>query len=171
MSSTTRSAKEGLTAGLVAGVVLACAEVIAAGAMGMPIETPFRMFASLGLGQEAMDAGATSLGEVVLVGGIVHFGLSALFGLGYGLFNLVIPERKRDSGWAQAGLGVTYGAALFLVNFHVIARVAYPWFLDAPQTLQLGLHALAFGLPLGVLYAASEHAVRPRGIAHGGAVG
>jgi hypothetical protein len=51
---------------------------------------------------------------------------------------------------------------VWFVNFQIIARVLYPWFLGAPQFLQAVMHGLFFGLPLALIYAASER----RGDAH-----
>ncbi len=166
MSTAGRSAKQGIGFGIVAGIVFAAMEVIGAAAMGMPLEMPFRMFASIVLGQGAMDAGATSLREVLAVGSLVHVALSGAFGLVYGLVNSACSQRTRANGWAQAGIGLVFGAMLYVVNFQVVARIGYPWFLDAPQVLQMAMHAMSYGLPLGLMYAAAEHRVGgvvPRG--------
>jgi hypothetical protein len=72
-------------------------------------------------------------------------------------------RRTQTSGWSQAAIGIIYGVALHVVNFHVIARAAYPWFLDANQYMQLVMHALAYGLPLGLLYALAERRAHPIG--------
>jgi hypothetical protein len=43
----------------------------------------------------------------------------------------------------------------------VFARVVFPWLLAVPQAVQLFLHAVCFGLPLGLLYAAAELDAHP----------
>lgn len=157
-TQTGRSAKEGLGLGIVAGVIFGIMEMAAAALMGMPALMPIRMFASTALGKDAMEV--TPLGTVVIVGVIAHLALSAAFGLVYGLINAGFSTETQTRPGPQAGLGILYGIGLWFVNFHIIARAFYPWFLDAPQVLQLALHAVFFGLPLGLLYAASERRVQ-----------
>jgi hypothetical protein len=104
---------------------------------------------------------STSLGAVIFVGGIAHLALSAIFGGIYGLGDAQFSERTRRSYGSQVIYGLLFGAALWFVNFQIIARLAYPWFLDVPQVLAMVKHALFYGLPLGIAYAASErHAAR-----------
>lgn len=141
--------------GLVAGFIFAVVEIIASVAMGGPALMPVRMFASVVLGQGALT-GALSLGWVIVVGLVVHFALSALFGLIYGALESRMGVEGRTSWGRQSALGLLFGAAVWLVNFQIIARLIYPWFLAAPQFLQLMLHAVAFGLPLGLMFAAFE---------------
>jgi hypothetical protein len=52
---------------------------------------------------------------------------------------------------------------VWLVNFRLLALAHFPWFLSVPQGPQLVLHAVAFGLPLGLLYGHAERRVRPAG--------
>ena len=165
MSTTRRSLSEGIGLGIVAGVIFAIAEVIAAMAMGMSAIAPFRMFASIVWGPGAMAS--ESLGAVVLLGVIVHLALSAAFGAIYGLLDSGLPERTQRNSGKQAVLGLAFGAVLYLVNFQIIARIAYPWFLEAGQGLQLALHAITYGLPLGLMYAAAERRVTTRPLVHG----
>jgi hypothetical protein len=150
---TRRSIVEGIGFGLVAGVLFAVAEVVASAAMGQPGFAPFQMFASVLFGAGAFEFGA---GTAILAGGLIHLVLAGLFGLIYGLLNDRLPLGSHTSWGTQAGLGVAFGAALWLVNFQIIARALFPWFLEANQIVQLLLHAIFFGLPLGLMYAAAE---------------
>jgi hypothetical protein len=152
--STRRGAKEGIGFGLIAGMIFAVMEVVGAAMMGQPPLMPIRMFASTVLGQAALMETAT--GTVLIVGLAAHFALSAIYGLIYGLINAKFSAPTETSYGRQAGLGLLFGAMLWLVNFQVIARVLYPWFLDAPQFLQMAMHAMFFGLPLGLMYAEAE---------------
>lgn len=153
MSKATRCAKEGLEVGLLAGIVFAGVQALVAMAMGVSPWTPVRMAASLVLGPSALDA---SVSEVLRVGPVVHLGLSAAFGLLYGIISSLSSEDVQQNPWVQAITGLIFGAALYVIDLQLIARVAYPWLLDAPQPAQLAMHALGFGLPLGLLYAAVE---------------
>jgi hypothetical protein len=153
-SATKRGVKEGIGFGIVAGVIFALMETVAAAGMGDPPLMPFRMFASIVLGEAALETIGT--GTAFLVGSIVHLVLSGVFGLVYGVLNSRLSVEARTAWTSQAGIGLAFGAVLWLVNFQVIARIAFPWFLMAPQFAQLMLHALFFGLPLGLMYAAAE---------------
>lgn len=148
-----RSWREGITAGIIAGMVFAMMEIVGAAMMGNPPLMPVRMFASVVLGQEAMQ---DSLGTALIVGTVAHLALSAVFGVVYGLLAARASEATRTSFGRQAGLGILFGLAVWLVNFQIVARVLYPWFLGTPQFLQAMMHGLFFGLPLALLWAAAE---------------
>jgi hypothetical protein len=161
MTTTTRGVKEGIGFGIIAGILFAIAEVFAAVGMGEPAAMPFRMFASIVLGQAALME--VSAGAAFAIGGLVHLVLSGIFGLVYGLASSRLSAETRANLTRQAGIGLAFGLALWLVNFQLIARLLYPWFLGTPQALQALLHAIFFGLPLGLLYGAAERRLeRPR---------
>lgn len=155
-SENRRSVSEGIAAGLVAGVIFAVMEILGAAMMGEPALMPVRMFASVVLGKGAMEG---PLGTALVVGTVAHLGLSAFFGIVYGLLGARASEATRTSFGRQAGLGILFGLALWFVNFQIIARILYPWFLGAPQFLQAMMHGLFFGLPLALIYAASERRI------------
>lgn len=156
-NATKRGVKEGIGFGILAGLLFAGMEVVGALVMGNPPLMPFRMFASVLLGQEALEmiAGSTAF----VIGSAVHISLSGLFGLVYGLF-ASRTSAQTQTGWGrQAGAGLLFGLALWFINFQIIARILYPWFLATPQFLQAMMHALFFGLPLGLMYAGAERRV------------
>ncbi len=155
-SENRRSVGAGITAGLIAGAIFAMMEIVGAAMMGNPALMPVRMFASVVLGQSAMEG---PLGTALVVGTIAHLVLSAVFGVVYGLFSARLSEATKTSFGRQAGIGVLFGLVVWLVNFQIIARVLYPWFLGAPQFLQAMMHGLFFGLPLALIYAASERRI------------
>lgn len=151
--ATKRILAEGAGYGLVAGMIFGVMEVIGAALMGNPALMPVKMFASVVVGKDAMMA--TRAG-ILLLGVVAHLALSAVFGVVYAGIDAAIARKKITSYGAQASLGLAYGVALWFVNFHIIARFAYPWFLEAPQFLQAMMHVLFFGLPLGLFIAATE---------------
>jgi predicted small integral membrane protein len=152
--TTKRAVNEGIGFGLVAGLIFGVMEVIGAAMMGNPPLMPVRMFASVVLGEEAMMQ--TPLSTAVPIGLIAHFALSAMFGLVYGLINSRLSAATETSYGRQAVIGLVFGAMLWLVNFQIVARILYPWFLEAPQFLQMAMHAMFFGLPLALMFAAGE---------------
>ena len=78
----------------------------------------------------------------------------------YGVINGQLSVETQTSWSRQLGPGFVYGAVLWFVNFQIIARVLYPWFLMAPQFLQMAMHALFFGLPLELMYGRGERRVQ-----------
>jgi hypothetical protein len=154
-----RGIKEGISFGVIAGIIFAVMQVITAGGLGQTGLMPLRMFASVVMGSGAMTT--TEVAATVVVGVIVHLVLSAAFGAIYGMIDARIAERHRASWASQAVFGMVYGVVLWFVNFQIIARILYPWFLGTPQGLQMMLHALAFGLPVGLMFAATERRTIP----------
>lgn len=163
-SDTKRGLAEGVGFGLVAGAVMAATAIVINVAAGASPIGPFRLFATILLGQKALGD-SVAAGTAIVVGGAVHVGLSALFGTIYGLFNSRMSVDTQTSYAAQAGMGVLYGVALWLFNFQIIARALYPWFAQTPQFLFLMLHALPFGLVLGLFYAGAERSAHHMGAA------
>jgi hypothetical protein len=153
-----RGIKEGISFGIVAGIVFAVAQMLFAGITGEIGLMPLRMFASIVLGERAMMS--TDLAMTVFLGVLVHFVLSAGFGALYGLIEERVPIHHRRSWGSQAAFGMVFGIGLWLVNHQIIARILYPWFLMTPQGLQMMIHALFFGLPLGLMFAAYQRAER-----------
>ena len=141
--------------GVVAGLIFAIAEVVAAAATGNPAVDPLRMASSVVLGDEAVSG--ASLAAVVVIGVFVHLVLSGVFGFIYaGLVEGSLMPRSRGSMAAHAALGSLFGLAVWAIDFQVFARLIYPWFLDTSQLLQAMLHTFLFGLPLGLLFASVE---------------
>jgi len=157
-NTTTRGAKEGLGFGIIAGIIFALIEVAGSAIMGNPALMPFRMFASVALGQSAMQA--ATIPTVLVVGSLAHLALSGLFGLIYGLINARFSPRTETQWGRQTALGLLFGVVVWFVNFQIIARILYPWFLNAPPFMQMMMHALFFGLPLALMYAAAERHVQ-----------
>ena len=158
-----RSIKEGISFGIVAGIIFAVAQMLAAGMMGEIGLMPLRMFASVVLGSAAMTS--TDVALTVFIGLLVHFVLSAAFGAIYGYLEERFSRDVRSSFGKQAVFGMVYGIVLWFVNYQIIARILYPWFLSPPQGIQMMIHAICFGLPLAVIFAfyeKSEHPILPR---------
>jgi hypothetical protein len=155
-----REAKEGIALGIVAGVILGLVWVGAAAATGHP-GTPLRLFASVVLGRMAMET--LPIGYAAVVGIVVHLILSALFGLLFVFIDVRLRDDVQRLWTGQAVVGAGFGALLWFINLQVIARVLYPWFLEGveAQFLQFMMHALFFGLPLGLLYARTERRLHP----------
>lgn len=82
------------------------------------------------------------------VGLVTHLALSMGFGVGFALL-LPLLGNVRKLTLGAAGFGI----ALYLVNFQLLGRTAFPWFQEAPdQGFELVAHAL-FGLLLVPFFA------------------
>ena len=112
------------------------------------------MFASSVLGKAALTE--TPPAVAVLVGLLAHIVGSAVMGIGYGLLSSRLSRGSRRSFGVQAALGMAYGIGLWLLNIQILGRAFVPWFLETSQVQQILMHALFFGLPLGLLSAAAE---------------
>lgn len=139
--------------GLLAGTLYGAADMIASAATGHSALRPLQRYASLAAGPETLSS--TSLGMVI--GGVfAHYSLATLYGYLYVLLMTRKPAGPTKSYAWEGGLGTLFGLALWAVNYQFIARNALPWMLDTPDLVQAALHALLFGLPLGLMLAAGE---------------
>ncbi|MGC4120288.1 MAG: hypothetical protein QM765_38045 [Myxococcales bacterium] len=148
-------AKDGLVSGLLVGALFAAAEMVGSQILGASPVSPWRAFASTALGQRALEQ--VPLATALPVGVVAHFVLSALYGVAYAFANRrLCANETRSSFSREAGLGLFFGLALYVVNFQVFARLIYPWFLGANQVAQLIYHVFFFGLPLALLITVLE---------------
>lgn len=159
MSTKWKAIWRGVAQGLVAGLIFGGARVLSATALGLSPFAPFRTAASVWIGSDALTT--TPAWLACIVGTLVHFVLAGLFGAIYvGLNNHTEPA-ARSSLERHAAVGLAYGAAIWLLDYRLVAANFLPWLVDASQWRELVLHALFFGLPLGVTYAASARTTRP----------
>ncbi len=81
--------------------------------------------------------------ENISIGLVTHLNLSLLFGIAFALIATLIRD-----GRTLLLAGAAYGVALYLVNFQVLGRTAFPWFQEGPdQLFELFAHA-GYGLLL-----------------------
>ncbi|RKH62227.1 hypothetical protein [Corallococcus llansteffanensis] len=154
------SLTNGLLFGVAAGVLLALAEIALAVAAGDSPFYPVRMSAAVVLGPPAFTP-QVSTGVAVAVGLAVHLTISAGWGLMYSLLDALLPTDGRGRWEFQAAVGMLFGIFVWLVDFQFLARGYFPWFLDAPQFLQIVWHAVFMGLPLALLFTAAERRRTP----------
>ncbi len=140
--------KQGALAGIVAGVVFAAFEMIVSAIM-MGAEAffmPLRMIGAIALGSAALEPNY-SLAAAGFAGLLVHMALSVVYGI---IFAAAMSQWRRGDGFTVL-LATLYGIALWLVNFYVIAPIAFPWFLEANPVVQFIAHAFFFGTVLGLV--------------------
>ena len=141
-------AQDAMFAGLFAGAVMAIAETVVSWLALGDWVLPWRMFASIILGQSAVQ-GPFSVIQGVF-GLLVHFALSVAFAVIWAAMVRHAPPDIRHSYAAHTAAAMIYGLILWVVNFQLVARVAYPWLLGTMDVAQLTIHAVAYGLPLGL---------------------
>ena len=143
------SIAHGATAGVVAGTVFALAEMAVSSLAGYGIGFPARMAASIWLGHHAFT---DSIGTVFLIGATIHYAIA----MAWGVLGGMLYEWAEWPQWLDVGvvhsvaLGAFFGALVWLVDMAVVAGNFLPWMWRANQPAQFLLHALFFGVPLGV---------------------
>ncbi len=127
-SEATRWALRGAVMGIAAGGFFLIFEMIVAGLMGQSAYDPLRMIAAVILGDGALPVQpAVGLTIVVPVALATHYALSAIYGAVFGVAVVEIGALRRDRV-ALVGAAAAFGLLLWLVNFYVIAPIAFPWF-------------------------------------------
>jgi hypothetical protein len=128
----------GVLAGLVAGAAFALITMWFVTSTDAPARSPFLLISTIVLGENAIETGEAT----VLIGVLVHAGLSALFGMAFGL---VTPRLRTNGTVAVAGLA--YGLVLYLLNLRLLAPLYFPEFQEyANQPFEVLVHLLYGGL-------------------------
>jgi hypothetical protein len=151
-----RNIGEGIGFGIVAGLTLLIANISASLAAGLGAMYPVRAAASVVYGGPAFDPSQLADANALVIGLGVHLALSAFFGSVYAMVMAWRSHETRTSWQRQAAFGLGFGLLVWFTNFQVVARAIYPWMLGDPQLEQALMHAVFFGLPMGVLYATAE---------------
>jgi uncharacterized membrane protein YagU involved in acid resistance len=133
----------GAVGGLISGMVFAGVTMWFTSTMpGGKADMPLHMISTITKGSGAMAAGTTSAG----LGLGIHLVLSAAFGV---LFALAVPRFRTNGTVALAG--TAYGVLLYVVNFLILAKVAFHVFETANQPFELFAHVV-FGTLLAFAF-------------------
>src|SRR5688500_17064218 len=113
-----------VAAGIVAGIIFAAFEMLAAAALMGPdaAAMPLRMIGAMVLGAQALEPGY-SLVTAAMTGVVVHLILSIIF---TGAFAAGAPAMLEASGLGTTSgrlalAGIAYGIGLWLLNFYLVA--------------------------------------------------
>jgi hypothetical protein len=129
----------GTVAGLAAGLVFLVANMLWATKSDLPAVAPLIDISTI----FNFDDVANPTTENMLIGLVTHLTLSAAFGVA---FAMLLPL-LRDLRLLVVG-AVAFGIGLYLINFQILGRTAFPWFQEGPdQLFELVAHA-GFGLLL-----------------------
>lgn len=114
----------GLRAGLYAGIVLGAAQLLISAVQREGSLTPFRLASALALGPGALRSEAPAA-LVIGVGGVLHLGLAALFGIVF-LALLALTFQLSARAWVLAGYGLLFGFLLWEINFLALLPTLFP---------------------------------------------
>jgi len=129
----------GVVAGVAAGLVFLVANMLWATNSDLPAVAPLIDISTI----FNFDDVANPTTENMLIGLVTHLTLSAAFGVTFALLVALF----RDVRMLVLG-GVAFGLAVYLVNFQILGRTAFPWFQEGPdQVFEVFAHA-GFGLLL-----------------------
>jgi hypothetical protein len=145
----------GVAAGLAGGLAFILVNMFAAQSAGKPPIAPFLDISTLFRFSEMPNIEPMAIPVEVTLGVIVHLFNSVLFGV---VFALIAPLLRSSALLVAGALG--YGVALYLVNFQIIGRLFFPWFVDPQgpnQILELIVHPLAYGLLLVPFFLSVVH--------------
>lgn len=126
----------GVLAGFLAGVAFAALNAWFAASNGMGALAPFRTIATIVQGPPPATA-------TIWVGMLVHSVIAAILGVIFA--GVLLPVRRRSAGWL-AWAGLVYGAAVYIVDFQVLARIVpqFSAFQQVNQPFEAAAH-IAFG--------------------------
>ena len=144
----------GVLAGAIAGAAYLVAQATFTGlARTGGMAEPLQRIAAILMGPDAAPPPAELNFTVFGMAMIIHFALAMVFGR-------VVGTVACGRGFPRAVLsGAVVGLALYVLNFHLIAPLAFPWFEGSLQLVTVADHAL-FG---GIAGAACALLSRPRG--------
>lgn len=146
----------GVVMGLLAGMAFILFELIMAAIIGPSAVMVLRAISAIVLGPGALEP-SVNVGAAVVIGLIVHFVLSAVFGLIFSMVVWAVPSLISSDG-VLLGAAAIYGLVLWIVNFYVIAPRAFPWFTEANPVVQFFAHILFYGGVLGLLFVGARRA-------------
>jgi hypothetical protein len=159
--------RQAATGGVVAGLIFALFEMVAAAALtgANALFTPLRMVVAIARGPQVL-APDYPLTVIVLGGLSLHLMIAAVYGVIFSI--LAAALRLARPSLALLAAASLYGLLLWLVNFYLIAPLAFPWFTQTDPIVQCVAHTIFFGAALGLylnqISASIRRAARRRAI-------
>lgn len=141
----------GAFGGAAAGVVYLIVEQVLAALGGRPADGPFRLFASVVLGDHALGPGVSS-GDAILIGTLLILIAATAFGLFFAALVCRFPGLAATAGTLVIA-GGTFGAGLWLICFYVLGFFFWPWLTATDPAVQLFCAAVGYGASLGACFA------------------
>jgi type IV secretory pathway VirB2 component (pilin) len=144
--STRLSPVAGVLAGLVAGAAYLAAQMsFAATIHGGAAGAPLQRIAAILLGPDAVDPGEALSVAVIGMALLIHFALAAVYGR-------LIDWTVRGRGGLEAiGRGAALGLVVYLIDYWLLAPIAFQWFDEARGLTTVADHLL-FGAVAAAAY-------------------
>lgn len=148
--------KHGAMAGILAGLVFALFEIVAAFASqsAPAFFVPLRLIGTLLLGPEPQHS--FSLLSPGSAGLTIHLALSAVYGCIFGAMLAPLPGTIARRAPALAIAGSAFGALLWLGNFYIVGPAVFPGFSAPAPLAQFIAHTLCFGAVLGLSFSSLQ---------------
>lgn len=127
-------------------------------ANGKPLVAPFLAISTIFHGSKMPVMSQPD----VIAGLVLHLGLSLLFGMVFALGVVLLRLGSRPALLVVAA--IVCGLLLYVVDFQIIGRAAFPWFVNPKgpnQIFELWIHPVAFGLVLVPCFLGFRGASRP----------
>ena len=134
----------GAVAGLVGGFAFILANMWYSDAHGKPAVAPFLAISTIFHGTDMPNLNQPT---DVVVGLVTHFALAMLFGIVFALGVGILRLGRMPLLLVAAAL--IYGIVLYVVNFQIIGRAFFPWFVNSKgpnQGFEAWIHPVAYGL-------------------------
>lgn len=143
--------RDGITGGIIAGTAFILAEMFFSQMLGKPFLSPVRLISTIVLGPSAAMPGYQAIPSSVVVGFVIHYLLSILFGIVTTSIAMFLGRRAAlGRGWAFLILGLLGGLVIWVVDFYAIAPALFPQFgMVNPLWNGFVAHAI-FGVVLGM---------------------
>ncbi len=140
----------GALTGVLAGLVFALFQVIM-GAMGLgtPLGELTEMVEGVAFGGGPISAPGIAAPEIAIAG-LTHLVLSAIYGAIFGAVASKV-DVLRNNRIALVGAATVFGLLIWIVNFFVIAPIAFPWFAQTNGVVQFFAHTFFYGTVLGLM--------------------
>lgn len=139
----------GIWAGLIAGAAFMMLEMALVWMlMGESPWGPPHMMAAMLLGQDVLPKPGTWAPfdmKIMMMAMVAHVPLSIVYGL------IGAWLCRRSHAGSALVIGAVLGIALYIVNFYLIAPIAFPWFSMARNLISAVSHMM-FGVILGLAY-------------------
>ena len=134
-----------ILAGLAAGLVFLILEMVMVPLFlgGSPWAPP-RMIGAIIMGRDVLPPPGTFHGPAFLAATVVHFALSAIYGIVVGFMT-----HRTNIGTAVL-VGLAFGLVLYFVNFYLFTE-QFPWFANARNWVTIFSH-IVFGGLVGWFY-------------------
>lgn len=140
-------------AGIIGGAVFMMAEMLMVWMfLGESPWAPPRMIAAMAMGREVLPPPADFAMAPMMVAMVIHFMLSIVYGLVIGCIVGKLGMGKALLAGAAFGL-----LAIYMLNFHLVAPLLFPWFTQAQNWISVVAHVL-----FGMVVAGSYVALRDR---------